>query len=99
MREMERQWGPYWRRGPDLLAAVLLRTGRIDEARTRLAQPEASAPRHWALLALALRRQNRPEEARVWEEKFRTHIDATFGDPESTRIELLVLLRELDTPK
>jgi hypothetical protein len=84
--------------GPDLLAASLLRAGHLEEARARLSRPEASAPRHWALLALALRRLNRPAEARAWEEKFRAHLDATFGQPEPGRIELLVLLRELDAP-
>jgi hypothetical protein len=86
-------------RPPDssLISAALLRFGKPDEALRGL-EEGSSLPRVRALRALALRQQGRLGEALHEARLYRQYLDTTFGIPTRERVELLVLLRELDNP-
>lgn len=83
--------------GGSLLAAALIRAGRPEEALHYL-EDISTLPQLHALRALALRQQGRLGEAHQETRLFKMKLDESFGTPNRQRVELLLFLRELDSP-
>jgi hypothetical protein len=80
------------------LGVTLYRVGRDADAITRLSQAEKlrSDTTNWPFLALTHQRLGHTQEARQWAARYRASVDGTFGRIESSRLEKLLFLRELD---
>ncbi len=80
------------------LGVALYRVGRDADAITRLNQAEKlrSDAINWPFLALAHQRLGHTQDAERWAARYRANVDSTFGKIESSRLEKLLFLRELD---
>lgn len=96
-RYADREQHGHRQAGGSLLAAALIRANRPQEALHTL-EDISTLPQLHALRALALRQQGRLGEAHQETRLFKMKLDETYGIPSRQRVELLLLLKELDSP-